>query len=287
MALYSVCSLIIQSDLLTESFSPFKVSNAIKPNNLDMKIRRVDHTHMNPKANMTKVASLKHVNVWKHVNAENKTHWVFELLNHMGTVSADEQYSDIEVYGYDFDGAIDEIFISKIFAPCIQIVLECKLIATGFSILHSACVGIEGKAYAFTGASGTGKSTRAGNWCRLLNAEWISGDRPAINVQEGFAYGVPWDGKEGIYRNYHCPLKAILKVNRSENTYIQEITEREKMQLLCEQTMIPMWDPMLVMQAMRSIKILIKNVPIYDVFCDITDESTLKTYQIVSNTIRV
>ena len=283
MAFYSVCSMIIESDLLPAKYQPFLIESDNHPENIDMTICKVDHSHV--KTDMQRVARLSYMNIWKDVDSENKTHWIFELLNHMGTVSVDDHFSRVEIYNCEFNGIFYNQRIGDIYSPYIQIILECRLIQNGYTILHSACVEIDGNAYAFTGPSGIGKSTRAGNWCKLLGAEWISGDRPAINVLDGIVYGVPWDGKEAIYRNYHCPLKAIFKVNRSENTYIQEMTEKQKYQLLCEQTVVPLWDPVLTLKAMQSIRNLIKVIPIYDIYCDITDESTIKAYQMVIDKI--
>ena len=284
MAFYSVCSMIIESDLLPEKYQPFLIESDIYPENIDMKICKVDHSHM--KEDMKRAARLSYMNIWKDVDSAHRTHWVFELLNHMGTIRTDDRFSQVEIYSRDFDGLLDDERISDIYSPYIQIIIECKLIQNGYTILHSACVEIEGNAFAFTGPSGIGKSTRAGNWCKLFGAEWVSGDRPAINVSDGIVYGVPWDGKEAIYRNYSCPLKVILKVNRSENsTYIREMSDKEKTQLLCEQTVVPLWDPMLTMQAMRSIKNLIKRVPIFEIFSDITNVSTIKAYQIIIDKI--
>lgn len=284
MAFYNVCSMTIESDLLPEKYQPFLIESDVYPEHIDMTIRKADYSHI--KKDMSRVARLSYMNIWKDVDSDNRAHWIFELLNHMGSVSVDDQFSQVEVYSCEYGGIFDDKRIGDIYSPYIQIILECKLIQKGYTILHSACVEIEGNAYAFTGPSGVGKSTRAGNWCKLLGAEWISGDRPAINTLDGIVYGVPWDGKEAIYRNYRCPLKAILKVNRSEDTYLQEMTEKEKMQILCEQTVVPLWDPSLTMQAMRSLKNLIKTVPIYEIYCDITDESTKKAYQIVIDKIR-
>ena len=43
-------------------------------------------------------------------------------------------------------------------------------------------------------------------------AEWLSGDRPGIRLTKSavLACGMPWDGKERIYRNAAVPLLAHL-----------------------------------------------------------------------------
>ena len=280
MAFYSVCSLIIESDLLPKKYHPFFISDNNAYEHVDMIIRKVSYSHK--RTQLRKVLQLSHMTVWREVSDRNSK-WVYEILNGMGTISVDEEYSEVEIFCNDFDGYLDPESLREICSPYIQIIIECKLIQNGYVILHSACIEKDGNAYAFTGPSGVGKSSRAEKWCELLTANWISGDRPAINACNGTVHGVPWDGKEAVYRNYHCPLKAILKVNRSEDTSIKDMEDKEKIQLLCEQTSIPLWDPVVAAKAMYLIKILIKQVPIYNVYCDITDESTVKTYQIINN----
>lgn len=125
----------------------------------------------------------------------------------------------------------------------IRMALECFLVRRGYVSLHSACIQLDGKAIAFSGPSGTGKSTRAETWIEAFEAELISGDRPLIDVRNLEVYGVPWDGKERCYRNVHFPLNAILEVRRSERSnYIREMSYEQRRKLLCRQCFLPMWD---------------------------------------------
>ena len=175
--------------------------------------------------------------------------------------------------------------INNTFSPLIFFLFKCKLVQRGFTVLHSACVDLDGFAYAFTGPSGIGKSSRARKWVDLFSAEWISGDRPAIDSSSGTVYGVPWDGKEAVYRNINRPLNAVLKVKRAEETSVKELSYEEKFQLLCEQSFIPMWDPELAGKAMHSLRQVIQKVPIFELRCDITDESTYKAHDMIMEMI--
>ena len=169
-----------------------------------------------------------------------------------------------------------------IISPLFQVLSECKLLQNGFVALHGAAVELNGIAYAFTGPSGIGKSSRAERWCKLLSAEWISGDRVAIDSYKQLAYGVPWDGKEQIHRNVNYPIGAILKVKRAEKTQLIEMTMQEKIKLLCEQCFLPMWDTELLSTALQSIRCLAERVPMYELACDISDESTYKSYEAIA-----
>ena len=159
----------------------------------------------------------------------------------------------------------------------IRTAFECRFCHEGIVSLHAACVEKDGYAVAFTGESGTGKSTRAGIWVDALGAEWISGDRPAVRLgkQGATACGVPWDGKEQIFRNVECPLKAILDVRRSKKNYIRRLSPAQARKVLMQQTFVPMWDTDAATMAAMNVRRLIQNVPVYRVFCD-RDENAAK-----------
>lgn len=124
----------------------------------------------------------------------------------------------------------------------IRIALECVLARMGYLSLHAAAVEVNGEAFAFTGPSGIGKSTRAAAWKDAMGAELINGDRPLIDVRKLELYGVPWDGKEMCFRNVHYPLKAICEVRRSESVYIRKMSFAQRRKLLMRQCFMPMWD---------------------------------------------
>ena len=279
MSFYSIGSLRIEAEALPHSYQPFLLRSEMCRKKSDLTIKQVSMPHSTEQ--LHKIAELSGITIWKNKLSNDCFRWVFEVNNGISALTVNANYTDAEFYCLDLLNQLFNHRPGEFLAPCFQMLLECKLLQNGFTVLHSACVELDGKAYAFTGPSGIGKSTRAQKWCDLLSAEWISGDRPAVDVSRGIVYGVPWDGKEGIYRNVSRPLAAILKVKRSESTMIKEMTEEEKLQLLCEQTFSPMWDPVLVANAFHSLRILMKSVPIYELCCDITDESTIKAHELI------
>lgn len=175
----------------------------------------------------------------------------------------------------------------------IRMAVECSLAQRGYVSLHAACIELDGAAYAFSGPSGTGKSTRARAWMDAFEeAELVSGDRPLIDVKNLEAYGVPWDGKEGCYRNVHYPLKAIFDVRRKETVepecigvednstraYIRQMTFEQKRKLLMRQCFIPMWDTETAVIQMMNIANLASTAPIMRAFCgrEAEDAAALK-----------
>lgn len=280
MMYYSICSLIVEADTLPQSYQPFLISNETRPKDIDLSIKRIAKPLSS--GHRQKIAELPFIIIWKELFSGDRFRWIYEARNGFGTLSVDADYTHAELYCLDLFNR----FAGELSRPFIQLLIECKLIKTGISVLHSACVELNGIAYAFTGPSGIGKSSRAGKWCELFSAEWISGDRPAIDGDRAIVYGVPWDGKEAIHRNVSRPLGAILKVKRSCTTQIREMAEGEKFQLLSEQTFFPLWDTELAAISQHSLKRLIHSVPIYELSGDITDESMRKAYGIIQEALK-
>lgn len=284
MPIYSVCSLLIHADSLSQQFTPFLICNNNSSGKIDLTIEYIPQLYT--AENLQKTVELSYMSVWKEKLPGSHCNWVYILQKNIGMIIVDEDYTQIKVYYNTFGGCLQGTDIAELFSPYIQILLECKLIKSGYAILHSACIQTSGYAYAFTGPSGIGKSSRAAKWCEHFSAEWISGDRPAIDPDRGYVYGVPWDGKEAVFRNVCYPLAAILRVKRSNITAVNELTEKEKIGLLCEQTVFPMWDPTLALQAMKLIKQMIRKIPIYEISCDLTDESTYRSKELIINAIK-
>lgn len=160
----------------------------------------------------------------------------------------------------------------------VRIAVECLLARKGYVSLHAAAVEVGNEAYAFSGPSGLGKSTRAEAWIKGLNAKLINGDRPLIDVQHEVLYGVPWDGKEKCYKNVHYPLKAICEVRRSGSVYVRKMTLTQKRKLLMRQAFLPMWDTETASIQMINIMKLAMGVDIMRIFCGPNEEDAQKLY---------
>lgn len=160
----------------------------------------------------------------------------------------------------------------------IRIALECALARMGYLSLHAAAVEVNGEAFAFTGPSGIGKSTRAEAWENALGAELINGDRPLIDVRKRELYGVPWDGKEMCFRNVHYPLRAVCEVRRSDSVYVREMSFAQRRKLLMRQCFMPMWDSETAAIQMANIACLASEGEIIRVFSGPTQEDVRVLY---------
>lgn len=162
----------------------------------------------------------------------------------------------------------------------IRVALECFLVRRGYVSLHAAAVEVQGKAYAFTGPSGIGKSSRADAWRHALGASLISGDRPLICVRDQMLYGVPWDGKEQCFRNVCYPLETIFEVKRSETVSALQMDFTQRRVLLMSQCFIPMWDTDTALIQMKNIMNLAEKVNIVSAFCGVSMNDARELYNL-------
>lgn len=149
----------------------------------------------------------------------------------------------------------------------VRIALECCLAFHGCVSLHAACIELGEEAYAFTGPSGVGKSSRAIAWTETFGARLLSGDRPMINVRTRKVYGVPWDGKERCFRNACFPLKMIAEIRRSSSVYVRGMSFEQRRRLLLRQCFMPMWDTEAAMIQMANIHQLALSAVLARAFC--------------------
>ena len=202
--------------------------------------------------------------------------------NAIPCVVASAEYRQIEGY---VDELTDEATGSLVTRFLLRTAFECRFCYEGIVSLHAACVETGDFAVAFTGPSGLGKSTRASAWVEGLGARFISGDRPAVRIEKNgcVACGVPWDGKEQIFRDVETPLKCILEVRRSPANYIRKLSREQARNLIIQQSFMPMWDTDAAFMAMANVSALIKKTPVYRVFCGPTAEDARAVYDMLVN----
>lgn len=202
--------------------------------------------------------------------------WLFEdrFAQQKAQVLSSKDYACLSIYE---ETSLEQESLKRL----LRLPLECRFAHQSVLSLHAACVEEGGRAVCFTGESGSGKSTRAQAWVKALDAEFISGDRPAIRLKEDgcTACGVPWDGKEQIFRNVERPLHAILDVRRAPFTRLRRLTADQAYRVLVRQCFVPMWDPDTAALAMGNVRRLSRAVPVYRLFCGPDAEAALETHR--------
>ena len=213
----------------------------------------------------------------------NNVNWAFCFANSDRSVyvSVNNNYKQMRKnVCSDNVTAFDDIENSRFL---LRTAFECRFCHEGIVSLHAACVELDGFAVAFTGHSGLGKSTRAKAWVDGLGAQWISGDRPAVRLERdgSTACGVPWDGKEQIFRDVEVPLRCILEVRRSPANYVRALSEEQARRVITQQCFIPMWDTDSAVLALSNVRSLIRKTPVYRVFCGPDAQDARAIYDII------
>lgn len=144
----------------------------------------------------------------------------------------------------------------------------------GAILFHAAAVMVEGKAYAFSAPSGTGKSTHILLWRKRYGklVEMINGDKPFLRERDGVftVYGSPWCGKEGWNKNVSAPLAGLCFLSRDKENSITPMDADEALPRVFTQMIKPPTAEG-VAETMRTADSLIRNVPIYHLRCNMTE----------------
>lgn len=231
----------------------------------------------NPTAVQTDLAEIR---IYRTQNGQ----WLYcgNAGNAIPCVIATPDYQKIEAYTAE---PSDEVLGGGVASFFIRTAYESRFCYEKIVSLHAACVELDGFAVAFTGPSGMGKSTRALAWENALGAQLISGDRPAVRIGKtgSTACGVPWDGKEQVFRDVEKPLRCILEVRRSSSNYLRKLSREQARKLIVQQSFVPMWDTDAAFMAMANASTLTRRTPVYRAFCGPDEDAARMIYDILVN----
>lgn len=143
------------------------------------------------------------------------------------------------------------------------------LTALGAISLHSSFITSDGQAILFSAPSGTGKSTQAALWEQYAGAEQINGDRSVIRCVDGVwtAFGFPFAGSSGIYKNRSAPIRAIVVLRQAPENTIARLGASEAFRLLYSETAIQRWNTQGHAAAVDLLIRLSAAVPVYRLCC--------------------
>lgn len=148
--------------------------------------------------------------------------------------------------------------------------LELLLTKLGIFSLHSSLVRRrEGDAILFTAPSGTGKSTQAGLWEQFAGAETLNGDRSMIRRVDGVwtAFGSPFAGTSGIYRNEHAPIRALIVLRQAPENTIRRLSLAEAFRAIYSESVVPRWHQDAHQRVISLVTEIVSEVPVYLLAC--------------------
>ena len=137
-------------------------------------------------------------------------------------------------------------------------------------MLHAALIRWQGKGILFTAPSGTGKSTQAELWEKYEGADILNGDRAAIRRDENGrwqAYGLPYAGSSGIYRNEKAPVSVVIVLRQAEENRIRRLGMLDTIRNLYPETTVHHWEADFVEKALALLTELAGEVPFYLLEC--------------------
>ena len=143
-----------------------------------------------------------------------------------------------------------------------------RLLRDGICAFHAAAFLWKGKAFFFTGPSGTGKSTQLRNWCDLYGDETkiINGDKPFIKAEGDYiqVYPSPWRGKEGFGNDtLTAPLGGIICLTQGKENSISRMRKAAAGKWLLCRFLCRYNDKEIVLSACSLVNRIVDTVPVW------------------------
>lgn len=152
-------------------------------------------------------------------------------------------------------------------------------------LMHGSVIAVDGQAYMFTAASGTGKSTHARLWREMLGdrAVMVNDDKPLLRITDSgiIVYGTPWNGKHRLGTNMSAPLKAVCFLERAEKNSIMPVGKYAVYDKLLMQTYRPS-DPALLKRTLALVDRLAAAVRLYRLCCNMEPDAARLAFETVT-----
>ena len=151
-------------------------------------------------------------------------------------------------------------------------------------LMHCAVIEYEGRGYAFSAPSGTGKSTHVKLLKQLLGDDltYINDDKPFVRVIDGkiYVYGSPWSGKHRRGNNIRAELKAITILLRGETNKVEKIDPADALDVLFRQTYRPEGETA-ALNAADILTDMLDNCDFYKLWCNISEEAAKTSFRYI------
>ena len=175
--------------------------------------------------------------------------------------------------------------ISALYRKIANLFIERNIV-----VMHGSSFKVNDYAFIVTARSGVGKSTHANLLNKLLGNEfsYINDDKPLLEVNDDncMLYSSPWNGKERRGNNTSAPLKAIIFLNRGDNTFRKIENKQEFYFKLLTQIYLPT-DKTKREKALKIIDVLLKRLNFYEINVNKELDSASMTYErIIKNEIK-
>lgn len=153
--------------------------------------------------------------------------------------------------------------------------LEKQMIDENSLIFHSAYINYKDTAVLFSAPSETGKTTQANLWEEYRGTYTVNGDRSLLIREEDgwYAHGWPLCGTSETCHNEVYPIRAIVMLKQAKENKVYPLKGFQAIRELMEQITINSWDRDFQMKAMDQLDLLLSEIPVYKLECDISEDA--------------
>lgn len=148
-------------------------------------------------------------------------------------------------------------------------------------LFHGSALSVDGIGFLFGAPSGTGKSTHARLYRNLFGERvtMVNDDKPLLRVlnDQFYIYGTPWDGKHRLSNNISVPLNGICFLKQGPENKIRKLSVFEALGAVLGQVYRPDHEGQM-RKVFALVQQLVQRVPIYELYCTISEEAVWMSY---------
>lgn len=139
----------------------------------------------------------------------------------------------------------------------------------GLFVMHSASLLYRGKAWLFSGCSGTGKSTHTALWKQEFGTLLLNGDLNLLGISDGIptVYGLPWCGTSEICTPENYPLGGIVFLKQAPYNRATRLSHEDASLALFQRLISPSWTEALTAENLGFSVTLCRQIPCFRLEC--------------------
>jgi hypothetical protein len=143
--------------------------------------------------------------------------------------------------------------------------------------IHSSSILYCGKAWLFSGSSGTGKSTHTKLWTDLLSAKLLNGDLNLVALENGqpVVYGIPWCGTSGVCTTKQYPLGGIILLRKADHDHFEPLHSDESQLCISQRMISPAWTKEQLLANLDFSAQLVPHIFCGRLYCTISDSAVM------------